>query len=143
MSWWHGPLIAWLPDDLATWGMTEREQGGLLLGKAEPGWLAVQRFTVPGPLDLCTPGMFMLLDPCHQQVLDASGLSYLGFWHSHPPGTPSEYSPEDRDSWRHIASDMFPQLPDQTHLLFPIITGDRQRVWALARDLTLTELEVT
>ena len=141
MRWARDTVIAWLPDELARHGMGASEQGGLLIGAAGHGWSTVHDFTRPGPMDLQLPGLFMLLDDCHQQQLDASGQSYLGFWHSHPPGTPSEYSPEDLTSWHEIARAMFPQLPDsQTHLLFPIVTGDRTRVWALDRDLTLSEL---
>ena len=138
---WRGAdLLVHTPPLLAHLGMDKTEQGGLLLGKE--GTLWAERLTLPGPLDLRTPSLFMLLDPHHQSALDVGDMSYLGFWHSHPPGTPSEYSPEDWHSWRRIADDMFPQLPTQTHLLFPIVTGDRLRAWAMARDLTLTELEV-
>lgn len=124
-----------LPDALATCGMDTQEQGGILLGEGQ----TVQQFTTPGPLDFRTDGLFLLLDDCHQQALDSSNLSYLGFWHSHPPGTPSGYSLEDLTSWQDIARAMFPWLPS-THLYFPIVTGDRLRVWAMDRALNLTEL---
>lgn len=143
MRWQGNEFTAWLPDDLSAHGMDALEQGGLLLGAHGSGWLTVHHFTTPGPLDVRTADMFLLLDPSHEQELQDSNLDYLGFWHSHPAGTPSDYSPEDLACWRTIAGEVFPQLPDQTHLLFPIITGDRSRVWTMTRDLTLTELGVT
>ncbi len=138
MRFGNGVITLDLPDALADMGMEATEQGGILLGKAG----CVHEFTVPGPLDLRLPDLFMLLDPCHEERMNASDLVYMGFWHSHPPGMPSEYSPEDLLDWRHGAAMMFDQLPRHSFIYYPIATGDRLRVWALARDLTLTELEV-
>ena len=125
-----------LPDELAGLGMEALEQGGVLIGLVDQ----IHQFTRPGPLDVRLPGMFMLLDDCHQEALDASGMDYLGAWHSHPCGTPSEYSTEDLLDWCGTAPLMFGAQPHLTHLYYPIVTGDRLRVWALDRDLTLTEL---
>ena len=130
-----------LPEELASLGMDLLEQGGVLIGQRtgiHSAW--VRQFTRPGPLDVRLPGMFMMLDDCHQEALDASGLDYLGAWHSHPCGTPSDYSSEDLLDWRGTAPLMFEAQPHLTHLYYPIVTGDRLRVWALDRELTLTEL---
>lgn len=135
----NGLITLDLPDALADMGMERLEQGGILIGRGN----RVHEFTRPGPLDFRLPGMFMLIDDCHQQQLDASNLDYLGAWHSHPCGTPSEYSPEDLLDWRSTAPLMFVAQRHVPHLFYPIVTGDRLRVWALDRGLTLTELEVT
>ncbi len=131
-----GPLE--LPDELNAMGLKPLEQGGILLGFGD----CVHYFTTPGPLDLCGSDMFVLLDPCHQQAMNESGLDYLGFWHSHPPGTPSEYSPEDLESWLETAPIMFTQQPHVNHFYYPIVTGDVIRVWTLDRSLELLELEL-
>ena len=125
-----------LPDELLTFGMDLLEQGGVLIGLDNQ----VRHFTRPGPLDIRLPGMFMMLDDCHQEALNESAMSYLGAWHSHPCGTPSEHSTEDLLDWRSTAPLMFEAQPHLTHFYYPIVTGDRLRVWALDRDLTLTEL---
>jgi hypothetical protein len=132
-----------VPPELAGMGMDPLEQGGLLLGHLVTSQsVRVVTFTRPGPLDIRTPGMFVLQDPQHERELNESGLRYLGFWHSHPCGTPSEYSPEDLDDWQNATVEMFAQLPpEQTLIFYPIVTGDRLRVWAMGRDLTLTELQ--
>jgi hypothetical protein len=124
------------PPELAGMGMDALEQGGVLIGLGSE----VHSFTRPGPLDLRLSGMFMMLDDSHQAALDESSMSYLGAWHSHPCGTPSEYSTEDLLDWRGTAPLMFEAQPHLTHLYYPIVTGDRLRVWALDRGLTLTEL---
>jgi hypothetical protein len=129
-------VILTLPDDLASCGMEATEQGGVLIGLGNH----VHHFTRPGPLDIRLPGMFMMLDDCHQDALSESGMSYLGAWHSHPCGTPSEHSTEDLLDWRGTAPLMFEAQPHLTHFYYPIVTGDRLRVWALDRGLTLTEL---
>ena len=132
-----------VPPELADMGMDALEQGGLLLGHLITEQSArVVTFTRPGPLDIRLPGLFALQDPLHERELNESGLRYLGFWHSHPVGTPSEYSDEDLTDWQSAGLEMFAQLPpEQTHVYYPIVTGDRLRVWAMARDLTLTELQ--
>ena len=136
----QGDLITLdLPGEIASLGMELLEQGGILIGEGSQ----VHHFTRPGPLDVRLPGLFMLLDDSHQDALDESGMDYLGAWHSHPCGTPSGYSTEDLLDWRSTAPLMFRAQPHLTHLYYPIVTGDRLRAWALARDLTLTELEVT
>ncbi|GGR31390.1 Mov34/MPN/PAD-1 family protein [Deinococcus ruber] len=127
-----------LPAKLATKGMEPLEQGGILLGDSSAG--QVETFTTPGPLDVRLEELFMLLDDCHQETLEASGLDYLGFWHTHPVGTPSDYSLEDLQDWQEGAVQMFAQLPNATHFYYPIVTGDRLRVWAMDRALNLTEL---
>lgn len=126
-----------LPNDLKDYGMQPLEQGGILLGSGA----SIGYFTTPGPLDYCAPDSFVMLDDCHQQALTESGLDYLGFWHSHPVGTPSEPSPEDLESWQQIAQTMLEQQPHVKSLLFPIVTGDVLRVWTLTRSLELTELQ--
>jgi len=138
-----GHLGLTVPAELAGMGMEQLEQGGLLLGFLTGLHSAyVMTFTRPGPLDIRLPGLFALQDPLHERELNESGLRYLGFWHSHPVGTPSEYSDEDLTDWRSAAREMFPQMESiQTHVYYPIVTGDRLRVWAMARDLTLTELQ--
>jgi len=127
-----------LPDDLTKMGMTSNEQGGILLGHEHK----VHNFTAPGPLDLRGSDLFVLLDPCHQQALNESDLDYLGFWHSHPPGTPSEYSAQDLECWLETAPTMFASQPHVNKLYYPIVTGDVIRVWTLDRSLELLELEL-
>ena len=131
-----------VPPELAGMGMERLEQGGLLLGHlVSPKSVRVLTLTRPGPLDIRAPGLFVLQDPLHEREMNESGLRYLGFWHSHPCGTPSEYSPEDLQDWQSAALEMFPQMPpEQTTIFYPVVTGDRLRVWAMNRDLTLTEL---
>ncbi len=132
-----------VPHELAGMGMDPLEQGGLLLGHLiSPQSARVVTFTQPGPLDIRARGLFVLQDPHHEQEMNESGLRYLGFWHSHPCGTPSEYGPEDLQDWQSAAVEMFAQMPpDQTTIFYPIVTGDRLRIWAMTRDLTLTELQ--
>lgn len=129
--------------ELATFGCTHVEQGGILLGHAGPYGIHVSEYTTPGPLDVQAQGMILLADPKHEQRLNDSGLAYLGFWHSHPAGTPSEPSLEDLESWQGIARAMLTQQPSVPCLLFPIITGDRIRVWRVDRTPDLEALPLT
>lgn len=125
-----------LPNDLTTYSNNPLEQGGILIGQGQ----RVDYFTTPGPLDYCAPDSFVMLDDCHQQALNESGLDYLGFWHSHPAGTPQEPSPEDLESWQQIAQTMLEQQPHVKNLIFPIITGGIMRLWTMNRALELKEV---
>lgn len=140
MIWQADGWALTLPGELASLGMDPLEQGGILIGLGSPWGARVTQFTRPGPLDLRLEGLFMMIDDSHQVELERSGLEYLGAWHSHPAGTPSEHSTEDLLDWRSTAPMMFAQQPRVLRLHYPIVTGDRLRVWALDRDLNLTEL---
>lgn len=128
---------------LIAFGCSDVEQGGILLGFANSHGIFVTEYTTPGPLDVQDGGMILLADPKHEERLNVSGLAYLGFWHTHPAGTPSEPSLEDLDSWQGIARAMFAQQPDVPCLLFPIITGDRSRAWRIDRTPSLEAMPLT
>ncbi|WP_135227537.1 Mov34/MPN/PAD-1 family protein [Deinococcus fonticola] len=113
-----------------------REQGGLIFGT--PGH--VMSCTGPLPGDDRGTHHLTLCDPGHQLAADlaaASGLRYLGYWHSHPAGTPQGPSEVDIADFREAADLLFPSLP---FLDFPIITGGVLRVFRMNHQLELEEV---
>ena len=116
------------------------EQGGLLLGTHEGETAHAHVITGPQPDDDRGTHHLHLCSPHHLQVAEqasARGLTYLGYWHSHPAGTPPVPSEVDVTDFHVAAQTCFPALP---YLDFPIITGGVLKCFRLRHDLTLKEV---
>lgn len=112
------------------------EQGGLLFG--HPG--EALRVTGVQPGDDRGPRHYSATDPAHVAAAveaERDGLRYIGYWHSHPAGTPQTPSDVDIADFNAAAEALFPDLP---WLDFPIITGGVLRCFRLNQDLTLKEV---
>lgn len=122
----HVPLPYDLNDPL--------EQGGLLFGT--PGHV----YVCTGPLAGDDRGThhLTLCDPGHQAAAEAAlcqGRTYVGYWHSHPAGTPQEPSEVDVTDFRAALDTTGAEFLD-----FPIITGGVLRAWRAWADGRLEEV---
>ncbi|EYB67031.1 hypothetical protein DEIPH_ctg052orf0027 [Deinococcus phoenicis] len=82
-----------------------------------------------------------MADPGHLAAAEcaaAQGWGYLGYWHSHPAGTPQHPSEVDLTDW-HAAL----ETTGAAFLDFPIITGGVLRAWRLHRGGDLEEVPWT
>lgn len=99
------------------------EQGGLLFGPPRE----VRACTGPLPGDDRGTHHLTMLDPGHEAAADAAaaqGWGYLGYWHSHPAGSPPDPSEVDLTDWQLALG-----ATGAAELYFPIITGGVLRVW--------------
>lgn len=118
------------------------EQGGLLFGSVDGDAAHARLVTGPQPGDDRGTHHISLTSPAHTraaQQAEAQGWHYLGYWHSHPPGTPPVPSEVDITDFHAAADRLFPHLP---FLDFPIITGGVLKCFRLTHDLTLKEVKI-
>lgn len=116
------------------------EQGGLLFGVTNGDEAHAYLITGPQPDDDRGTHHLTLCDEGHQQAArhaSARGWHYLGYWHSHPAGTPPVPSDVDVTDFHAAAAVLFPERP---FLDFPIITGGKLHCFRLRHDLTLQEV---
>lgn len=116
------------------------EQGGLMFGTRDGETATVHACTGPLPGDDRGTHHLTLCSPQHGHAAGAAaghGWVYLGYWHSHPAGTPPTPSDVDVTDFHEAARVLFPTAP---YLDFPIITGGILHAWRLAHDLTLKEV---
>ncbi|WP_155300948.1 Mov34/MPN/PAD-1 family protein [Deinococcus kurensis] len=101
------------------------EQAGILFGT--PGHARL--ITGPLPLDQRGPDWVTLADPGHAHaaaLAQAQGWAQIGYWHSHPPGTPFGPSEVDITDWQAALDTL-----GQPFLDFPIVTGGITHVYRL------------
>lgn len=118
------------------------EQGGLLFGFTEGETAHVHLVTGPQPDDDRGTHHLSMVGAEHRRTAEqayADGLEYLGYWHSHPAGTPPVPSEVDITDFRAAASALFPEAP---FLDFPIITGGVYKCFRLSHDLTIREVKI-
>lgn len=125
----HVPLPYDLTDPL--------EQGGLLFGVGDD----VYAVTGPQPDDDRGAHHLSLISPQHLRAAErayAEGYDYLGYWHSHPAGTPFTPSEVDLTDFRQALETM-----QVESLVFPIVTGGVTHVYRLDRAGHLKEVPWT
>lgn len=126
----HAPIPYALSDPL--------EQGGLLLGTRDGERAHVHACTGPLPGDDRGTHHLTLADPGHTLAAEdafARGWVYLGYWHSHPTGTPPGPSEVDLTDFREAL-----RVTGAPYLDFPILTGGVLRAWRLHASGPLTEV---
>lgn len=109
------------------------EQAGLLFGL--PGHAHL--ITAPLPGDDRGERHVTLLDPGHAHsalAAQAQGWEYVGYWHSHPPGTPFGPSGVDLTDWHEAL-----RVTGAAFLDFPIVTGGITHVYRLRPGMTAPE----
>lgn len=117
------------------------EQGGLLFGTLTPDGATVHRLTGPQPDDDRGTHHLSLIGEGHRQAAEQAftdGLTYLGYWHSHPTGTP--FTPSEVDLTDFLLA---VETMDADHLYFPIITGGVLRAYRFHRSGQLEEVPWT
>lgn len=129
----HAPLPYTLDDPL--------EQGGLLLGTLTAAGATVHHATAPQPDDDRGTHHLTLCGAGHVREAEAAlarGLVYLGYWHSHPAGTPPIPSDVDLTDFRVAVETM-----DAKSLYFPIVTGGVLHAYRFHRSGQLEEVPWT
>lgn len=113
------------------------EQGGLIFGA--PGEVRMVTGTATG--DERGERHWMPTDAAHVRAAElAQSLGYrqLGWWHSHPAGTPQTPSEVDAEQFRmaleHLGAEQ---------LWFPIVTGGIVRVFTITHTEGIEEVEWT
>lgn len=117
------------------------EQGGLIFGLVAGNDAHAYSITGPQPDDDRGTHHISLISRNHLRAAgqaETSGWQYLGYWHSHPAGTPPVPSDVDITDFHAAADQLFPALP---FLDFPIITGGVLKCFRLHHDLTLREVK--
>lgn len=122
----------------------QREAGGVLLGRhlLDSDDVVVDEVTTPQNSDRRTRFSFFRSKK-HEELArvrweeEASTLSYLGLWHTHPEDSPTPSSVDRHDWEQAVAKDTF----DGPRLFFPIVGRADIRVWTKGRVGTITELK--